>query len=135
SHLVHRASQLRQMLTYANIRRAGRNRYKLAANFGRSVGLGIERIEMARPAVIENEDARADRFRSRGRRRRSGPRLQEARQIQRRRTEGRRLQELSAADSIASIARRWLTRHDLFPLAIGGVATLLKHLRQPVHRL
>ena len=65
-HLVHHARHVRQMLADRQTGDRGRDRFELAANFAGPVGLEIVGIEMARPAVIEHDDARLQRRQARG---------------------------------------------------------------------
>ncbi len=57
-------SQLRQMLANLHARHIRFDRLEFAANFGRGLGLQIERIEMRRPALQINIDGRLSLRRS-----------------------------------------------------------------------
>src|SRR5262249_60221958 len=59
---VHHLGRVRQVLADAKPRDAGRDRTELAADFGRGLWLHVERVDMARAAVVKNQDARADRW-------------------------------------------------------------------------
>ena len=60
-HLVHRTRDQGQVFAQPDAGHAGGDRAELAAHFGRRVGLGIEGVEMARPAVVKDEHHRAQR--------------------------------------------------------------------------
>ena len=59
--------EARQMFADADAGNGRADGAVLAANLGRRVRLGVERVEVARAAVEEDEDAGADRSRDRWR--------------------------------------------------------------------
>ncbi len=61
SHLVHQAGHVRQMLADRQTRHRGGDRPELAPNFPGCIGLGVERVEMTRTAVIKNQNAGPNR--------------------------------------------------------------------------
>lgn len=76
---VQAASQFGQVLTEADAGQGGRDRAERAADLPGGVGLGIERLQLARPAGAERQDHAPDRFR---RPARHGPPAQQVGQAQ-----------------------------------------------------
>ena len=58
---VHHPGRVRQVLADPDARHARRDRAELAADLARGVRLHVPGVEVARPAVVEDQDARPDR--------------------------------------------------------------------------
>ena len=65
--LVGLPSETRHVLAEENARHVGGDRIERPANFGRSVGLGIERVEVRRSALEPDEYTRAGAAKARAR--------------------------------------------------------------------
>lgn len=65
--LMHQLRHVRQMLADVDARRRGCNGLELAPHLRRCVRLHVIGVDMARTAIVEDQDAGADRLRPRGR--------------------------------------------------------------------
>ena len=96
-HFMHDLRQVRQMFADVQAGHARRNRFEFSPHFGRRIGFHIDGVEMAGPAVVEDDNARTNRpARGRCRKDRRQPR-QSGGQSQSQRTGDARMQPLAAA--------------------------------------
>ncbi len=140
---VHHPGRVRQVLADPQPRRGRRDRAERAADFGRRGGLHVHRVDVARAAVVEDQDARPDRRRPAGPTSRLPPALavprrlgpQERGQGEPQRPQAADLQQPASAQPALVAHRRDPSRRGPIPARAGAwdgrQAPVLRHSCRP----